>query len=101
MGERMRLRQSQLRECVLGGIALSWYRLLILQHIAEIGLHRARAIGRQFTAHGLGRAAIDDAEQADGAADKRKVLRSDALETMTPRPFVRLRIRKRAVEIGR
>src|SRR5882724_12211955 len=80
MRQRMRLRQSKFQKRVLGGIALGRCWLLVLQQIAEIRLHRPDAgVGGEFTACGFHRTAVGDAEQADGAADERKVLRSDAL----------------------
>ena len=58
------------------------------------------AVGGKLAPHRVGRAAIDDAEQADGAADKRKILRREPLQAMTPRQFIGLRVRQRAVDFG-
>ena len=49
VGQRMCLRQSKFRQRVLRGIALGQRRLLVLQQIAEIRLHRANAgFGRRI-----------------------------------------------------
>src|SRR6266481_7871783 len=100
MRQRMRLGQSKFQKRILGGIALGDCRLLVLQRIAEVRLHPANAVGCEFAAYRLHRPAVNDAEQADGGAYERKVLRSDALEPMTPRQFVGLRVGQRAVDLG-
>jgi hypothetical protein len=44
--------------------------------IAEVRLHRANAgFGGEFTAHGLDRAAVGDAEQGNGGVDQWEILR--------------------------
>ena len=93
VGELVRLGQSKFRDRVLAGIARGQGRLLVLQDITEVRLHRANiGVGGQFAAHRLRRAAVDDAKQADGAADQREILRLQALEAVTPRQFIGLRV---------
>src|SRR6266481_2550597 len=100
-GQRMRLGQSKLRKRVLRGIALGQCRLLLLQEMTEIQLHRANAgLGGEFAAHCLGRSAIGDAEQADGRAYKRKILRLQTRQAVTPRQLVSLGDGQRAVDLG-
>ena len=100
MGQPVRLRQTKFRERILGGIALGRWRL-VLQQIAEVRLHRANAgLGREFTAHDVRRATVDNAEQADRAADKQEILRCDAFEAVPPRQFIGLRVGQRAVDLG-
>ena len=98
-GELVGLRQPQLRDRILRGIALGRGLLLILQEIAEIELHRPHAaVGGEFTAHRLDRTPVDDPEQADGAAEQREILRRDALQAMTPRQFIGLGRGQRPVD---
>ena len=99
-GERVGLRQSKLGDRILRDIALGLRLFLILQQVAEIELHRLHAaIGREFASNRFRGAPIDDAEQADGAAQKRKLLRCEPLEAVAPRQFIGLRERKRAVDL--
>lgn len=99
MGERMRLRQPQFRKRILRRIALERCRGLVLQQIAEIQLHEANAgIGSKFATHGIHRAAVGDAEQAEGRAEKRGIPGSDPRQPMAPRQFIGLRVRQRAVD---
>jgi len=101
VGQRMRLGQSKFRKRVLRRIALSQFRLLLLQEMTEIQLHRTNAgLGGEFAAHGLDRSAIGDAEQADGRAYQRKILRLQMDEAVSPRQFVRLRDGQRGVDLG-
>jgi hypothetical protein len=97
----MGLGQSQLGERVLRGIALGQYNGMVLQQIAEIRLHRVNAgLGGEFAACGLDRAAAGDAEQPDGGAHQRKILRLQARKAVTPRQFVGLRVGQRAIDLG-
>jgi hypothetical protein len=97
----MGLRQPELRDGILRGIALGQRGFLILQHIAEVELHRLdAAVAGELALHRVGRASINDAEQADGASDKRKILRRKPLQAMTPRQFIGLRVRQGAVDFG-
>jgi len=101
MGQRMCLGQSKFRDRILRRIALGQFRLLLLQDIAEVRLHRANAgLGGEFTAHRLYRAAIGNPEQTDSAADEREILRLQAREAVTPRQFIGLRVGSRAVDLG-
>ena len=86
----MCLRQPELGDGVLRGVALD--RLfLVLQEVTEIELHRTHAaVGREFAAHSVHRSPVDDTEQADSAAKQRETLRGDALQAMTPRQFIGL-----------
>ena len=85
----MRLRQSKLGDGILRRIAIGL--VLILQEIAEIELYRAHAaVGGELPAHGIERTAVDDTEQADGAADQREIFRRDALQAVTPRQRIGL-----------
>src|SRR5581483_1328841 len=75
MRQRMRFRQMQLGKRILCSIAFAWCRLLVLQQIAEVRLHRVHAcLGREIAARRLNRAAVGDTEQSDGCPDKRKSL---------------------------
>ncbi len=92
VGQRMCLGQSKFCKRVLRGIAFGQCRLLVLQYITEIRLHRANAgVTGEFAAHRLDRAAVGDAEQADGCAYQRKILRYQTREPVTPRQFIGLR----------
>ena len=72
-----------------------------LQQIAEVRLYRTNAgLGGELAAHGFQRAAVGDAEQADGRADQRKILGTDARQPVTSRQFVGLRVGQRAVDLG-
>ena len=83
------------------GIARGQGRFLILQDITEVRLHRANiGVGGKFAAHRLRRAAVRDAEQADGAAYQRKFLRLQAHEAVMPRQFIGPRVGQRAVDLG-
>src|SRR5438874_2291253 len=84
----MRLGQSKFCVCVLRGIALSQRRLLLLQEITEIRLHPANAgISGESAARRFHGAAVGDAEQTDGSAQKRKILRLQTHEAVSPRQF--------------
>src|SRR6266481_6802289 len=101
LGQRMRLGQSKFCKRVLRGIALGQCRLLLLQEMTEIQLHRTNAgLGGEFAAHCLDRSAIGDAEQADGRAYKREILRLQTRQAVTPRQFVSLGDGQRAVDLG-
>src|SRR6476620_4013761 len=54
----------------------------------------------EFAAHCLDRSAISDAEQADGRAYQRKILRLQMDEAVSPRQFVRLPDGQRGVDLG-
>ena len=100
-GELVGLRQPELRDRVLRGIALGRGLLLILQEMAEIELHRPyAAVGGEFTARRLDWTPVDDPEQADGAAEQREILRRDALQAMAPRQLIGLGRGQRPVDFG-
>ena len=102
MGQRMRLRQSKFRERILRGIALGQRRLLVLQQIAEIRLHRANA--------GIG----GEVRGCTVSTERRSVMRNrpmvapisgkfcdrSAHEAVTPRQLIGLRVGQRAVDLG-
>src|SRR5258707_5079228 len=101
VGQRMRLGQSKFRKRVLRGIALSQRRLLLLQEVTEIRLHPVNAgISGELAARCFHSAAVGDAEQADGSAQKWKILRLQTHETVSPRQFVSLRTGQRTVDLG-
>ena len=90
-GERMRLRQPKLGDGILRGVPLDRGLLLLLQEVSEIELHRPHAaVGCERAAHRVQRPPVDDAEQADGAAEQRKTLRGDALQAVAPRQIIGL-----------
>ena len=85
---------------ILRGIAFA-RRLLVLQPIAEIELDIADAGRRgEFAAHDVDGTIVGDAEQADGGADQRKILRFDPHQSVTPRQLIGLRIGQRAIDLG-
>ena len=97
----MCLRQPELGDGILRGVSLDRGLLRFLQEVTEIELHRTHAaVGREFAAHRVHRTPVDDAEQADGAAEQREILRGDTLHTMTPRQFIGLGGGQRAVDFG-
>ncbi|OIQ63845.1 hypothetical protein GALL_546120 [mine drainage metagenome] len=97
----MRLGQAKLHVRVLRRIALGQFRVLVLQDITEVRLHRANAgVGAKFAAHRLHGPAVGDAEQADGSADKREVPRLQTRQAVAPRQRVGLRIGQRAIDLG-
>lgn len=99
--ELVRFGQSQLEKRILRRVALGRLRLLLLQQIAEIRLHRANAgFGGEFTAHGLDRAAVGGAEQGNGDADQREILGLDPPQPVTPGQFIGLRIGERRIDLG-
>src|SRR6202521_4004388 len=101
VGQRMRLGQSKFQKRVLRWIALGQCRLLVLQDVAEIQLYRADAgIGGEFAAHRFHGAAVGNAEQTDGAAYERKILRLQTREAVTPCQLVSLRVGQRTVDLG-
>ena len=97
----MGLGQMKFRQRILRRIALPRCGLRFLQRIAEIRLYRTDAgISGELAAHGLHRAAVVDAKPADGGADQRKKLGSEAPQSVTARQFVGLRVGQCAVDFG-
>src|SRR5260370_41529750 len=96
----MRLGQSKFRKRVLSGIALSQRRLLLLQEVTEIRLHPVNAgISGELAARCFHSAAVGDAEQAGGSAQKWEILRLQTPKTVSPPPIVYMRSRQRNVAL--